>query len=443
MSVCDWGGLDGDIERLQHAIRNNEAVSTPFPMLALVDDAALHRKTAEIWVRHQCRPSRDLPPIGRSVDARKVRLGYFSGDLHEHAVATLMAQVFEMHDRTQFEVTAFSYGTPTQDHMRKRLEGAFDRFLDVHATSDREVALLARHHGIDIAVDLAGYTGNGRTRVFADRAAPVQVSYLGYPGTMAVEYMDYVIADTTVIPVEQRPHYAEKVAYLPHAYLPHDSSRKVRVPTPSRVQCGLPAAGFVFCCFNNSYKITPAVFEAWMRILRAVEGSILWLSRNDPLTAANLRKEAARSGIDPQRLVFADRVPSPTEHLARYGLAGLFLDTLPYNAHATAIDALWMGCPVLTRIGTAFAGRVGASLLKALDMPKLITTTAEHYERLAVELATDPQRLGEIRDKLAGNRWRSPLFDTAAFTRHLEQAYGRMVARHRSGLAPEHFSVEA
>jgi predicted O-linked N-acetylglucosamine transferase (SPINDLY family) len=443
MSVCDWNGLDGDIERLQHAIRNDEAVSPPFPMLALVDDAALHRKTAEIWVRHQCRPSSDLPSIGRSVHAGKVRLGYFSGDLHEHAVATLMAQVFEMHDRTQFEVTAFSYGTPSQDHMRKRLEGAFDRFLDVHATSDREVALLARHHGIDIAVDLAGYTGNGRTRVFAHRAAPVQVNYLGYPGTMAAEYMDYVIADTTVIPVEQQPDYAEKVAYLPHAYLPHDSSRQVQAPTPLRVPCGLPAAGFVFCCFNNGYKITPGTFETWMRILGAVAGSVLWLSRNDPLAAANLRKEAARSGIDPQRLIFADRVPSPTEHLARYSLAGLFLDTLPYNAHATAIDALWMGCPVLTRTGTAFAGRVGASLLQALDVPELITTTAEQYERLAVQLATDPHRLGEIRNKLARNRRRSPLFDTAAFTRHLEQAYRRMVARHRSGLVPEHFSVEA
>jgi protein O-GlcNAc transferase len=443
MSVCDWSGLDVDIERLRQGIGNDEAVSTPFPMLALVDDAALHRKTAEIWVRHEGRPNHDLPPIGRFVDAEKVRLGYFSGDLHEHAVATLMAQVFEMHDRTQFEVTAFSYGPPSQDHMRKRLEVAFDRFLDVHAMSDREVALLARRHGIDIAVDLAGYTGTSRTRIFAQRAAPVQVNYLGYPGTMAAEYIDYVIADKTVISVEQQPHYAEKVAYLPHAYLPNDASRKVQVSTPTREQCGLPTAGFVFCCFNNSYKIAPTVFEAWMRILRAADGSVLWLSRNDPLAAINLRKEAARSGIDPQRLIFADRVPSPTEHLARYGLAGLFLDTLPYNAHATAVDALWMGCPVLTRVGTAFAGRVGASLLKALDMPELITSTAEDYERLAVELATDSQRLAEIRDKLARNHSRSPLFDTAAFTRHLEQAYRRMVERHRSGLAPVHFSVEA
>jgi protein O-GlcNAc transferase len=353
-----------------------------------------------------------------------------------------MAQVFEMHDRTQFEVTAFSYGPPTQDHMRKRLEGAFDRFLDVHAMSDREVALLARHHRIDIAVDLAGYTGNSRTRVFAQRAAPVQVNYLGYPGTMAAEYVDYLIADTTVISAEQRPNYVEKVACLPHAYLPNDSSRKVQASTPSREECGLPAAGFVFCCFNNSYKITPMVFEAWMRILRATEDSVLWLSRNDPLAATNLRKEAARSGVDPQRLIFADRVPSPTEHLARYALAGLFLDTLPYNAHATAVDALWMGCPVVTRMGTAFAGRVGASLLKALDMPELITSTAEHYERLAVELAANSQRLAEIRVKLARNRSRSPLFDTATFTRHLEQVYRRMVERHRSGLAPMDFAVE-
>jgi predicted O-linked N-acetylglucosamine transferase (SPINDLY family) len=442
MSVCDWSGLEGDIERLQQGIRNDEAISTPFPMLALVDDAEVHRKTAEIWARRECRAGRDLPPIGRSVDAGKVRLGYFSGDLHEHAVATLMAQVFEMHDRTQFEVTAFSYGTPTQDHMRKRLEGAFDRFLDVHAMSDQEVALLARRHGIDIAVDLAGYTGNGRTRVFAHGAAPVQVNYLGYAGTMAAGYIDYVIADDTVIPVEQQLHYAEQVVSLPHAYLPYDSSRTVEAAVPSRADCGLPAAGFVFCCFNNSYKITPAVFAAWMRVLHAAEGSVLWLSRNDPLAAANLRKEAARSGIDPQRLVFADRVPSPTEHLARYGLAGLFLDTLPYNAHATAADALWMGCPVLTRVGTAFAGRVGASLLGALDMPELITSTTEDYERLAVELAANPQHLLTIRDRLARNRLRSPLFDTAAFTRHLERAYRRMFDRHRSGLAPAHFKVE-
>jgi protein O-GlcNAc transferase len=441
MNVCEWSGLDRDIEHLRRGILEGGAVSAPFPMLALVDDEALHRKAAEIWVQRQCPPSRELPPINPPAGVGKLRIGYFSCDLHEHAVATLMAQVIEMHDRERFEVIAFSCGPNTRDQMRRRLELAFDRFLDVHAMSDRDAALLARSYPIDIAVDLSGYTGNARTGILAHRAAPTQVSYLGFPGTMAAEYMDYLIVDTTVVAPDQREFYAEKLVYLPHSYLPNDSSREADTAIQTREQHGLPTTGFVYCCFNNSYKLAPQVFEIWMRILRAVPQSVLWLSKNDPTAAANLRKEAARRGVDPGRLVFADRVSSAAEHLARYRVAGLFLDTLPYNAHATSMDALWAGCPVLTRIGKSFAGRVAASLLNTLDMPELVTTSAQDYERLAVELAIDSDRLSQINAKLLRSRSISPLFDTTTLTRHLEQAYRVMAERCRAGLPTEHIHV--
>jgi predicted O-linked N-acetylglucosamine transferase (SPINDLY family) len=394
-------------------------------------------------VREEHPGNRALPAVLKHPSRDKIRIGYFSADFYDHPVAALMAETFEAHDRSRYEVTAFSFGLDTQDGMRRRMERAFDRFLDVRGKSDQDIALLARSVGIDIAVDLAGYTGGSRTGIFALRAAPIQVNYLGYPGTMGAEYMDYLIGDRTVVPEAQQRHYTEKIVYLPHSYLPHDSSRTISETVFTREELGLPPTGFVFCCFNNSYKITPSTFDSWMRILSQVENSVLWLSQNNPTAASNLRREAARRGVNAERLIFANRMASLTDHLARHRVADLFLDTLPYNAHATAIDALWAGLPVLTCVGEGFAARVAASLLTAIELPELITSTAEQYEELAVQLAANPQRLALIRQKLASNRLKTPLFDTRAFTRHLEAAYARIHERCQANLPPEHIYVES
>jgi predicted O-linked N-acetylglucosamine transferase (SPINDLY family) len=367
-------------------------------------------------------------------------VGYFSADFFEHATSFLMAEMFEKHDKTRFELMAFSFGPPTQDEMHKRLTRAFDTFVDVRDQSDDRIAVLAKEMEIDIAVDLKGYTAGSRPGIFARRAAPIQVNYLGYPGTMGADFMDYLLADPTLIPISEQVHYTEKIAYLPDTYQPNDTRRRISGRQFTRTEAGLPDVGFVFCCFNNSFKIMPDTFECWMRILRQVEGGVLWLLEDNSAAAENLKREATSRGIDPNRLVFAKRV-APDEHLARHRLADLFLDTLPCNAHTTASDALWSGLPVLTQLGQTFAGRVAASLLTAIDLPELITANSTDYETLAVQLASDPSNLARIRQKLAQNRSSKPLFDIERFTRNIEAAYSGMIKRHRAGLHPDHLYV--
>jgi predicted O-linked N-acetylglucosamine transferase (SPINDLY family) len=443
MYVCDWAGLESDVDRLNAGIVADAAVSPPFPILALVDSAQLQHRAARIWVRSQHPAEHSLPAIPRRAGRDKIRLGYFSADFHDHPVALLSAEFLAAHDRSKYEVIAFSFGPEIRDDVKKRIEAAFDRVIDVRGKSDREIALLARSLAIDMAVDLGGHTGNSRTGIFALRAAPIQINYLGYPGTMGAEYMDYLIGDRTVVPEVQQRHYTEKIVYLPDSYLPHDSSHAIADRVFAREDLGLPPAGFVFCCFNNNYKITPETFDSWMRILNRVENSVLWLSQNTPEAADNLRGEAMRRGVDAGRLIFADRTASLAEHLARQRAADLFLDTRPYNAHATALDALWAGLPVLTCIGEGFASRVAASLLNAIELPELITATPAEYEDLAVRLAADPQHLAEVRQKLARNRVETCLFDTATFTRHLEAAYAKIYERYQADLPPEHIHVES
>ena len=440
---CRWNQLSAQITELLARIEQGQPVSPPLFLLALTDTPAQQRHAAEIWVREICPPSLALPGIPRGGRDARIRLGYYSADFHSHATAHLAAGLFEEHDRERFHVVAFSFGPDVrEDPMRKRLSEAFDEFVTVRTMSDLEVAQLSRDLGIDIAVDLKGFTLDERTRIFAHRAAPVQVSYLGYPGTMGAPYIDYLIADPVLIPEGSRQHYSEKIAYLPHSYQVNDRQRPIAERPFARAELGLPAQGFVFCCFNNAYKITPGTFTAWMRILASVPGSVLWLLQDSPGAAENLRREAQARGVDAARLVFAGRMPLP-EHLARHRVADLFLDNLPYNAHTTASDALWAGLPVLTCLGESFAGRVAGSLLNAVGLPELVTTTLEQYEALAIELATQAQRLGALRTRLAGNRLRAPLFDTALFTRHLENAYLQMYQRHQRGLPPEHLFVEA
>ena len=440
MTLCDWGGIQDQFADCIKKIERGEKAIAPFPLLALTGSLPLQRKAAEIWVNGRHPASRALPAITKRSRRGKIRVGYYSADYHNHATAYLMAGLFERHDRNRFDLVAFSYGPDQNDDMRKRVAAAFDQFVDVRTKSDQEVALISRNMEIDIAVDLKGFTQNQRVGIFSYRAAPIQVNYLGYPGTMGAEYIDYLIADRTLIPGASQQHYSEKIAYLPNSYQVNDRKRQIAGKRFSREESGLPQTGFVFCCFNNNYKITSGTFDGWMRILKQVDGSVLWLLEDHPTAANNLRKEAEARGVSADRLIFARRMPLP-EHLARHRAADLFIDTLPCNAHTTASDALWAGLPVLTCIGEAFASRVAASLLNAIALPELITSTQEEYEQLAIALATDPGRLAGIRQKLEANRLTTPLFDTDLFTKHIEAAYTQMYERHQADLPPEHIHV--
>jgi predicted O-linked N-acetylglucosamine transferase (SPINDLY family) len=412
----------------------------PFAVLALTDSSMLQRQAAETWVAARHPERRALPPPARRPGGGRIRIGYFSADYHGHATAHLVAGLLEAHDRERFEIFAFSFGPASGDEMRTRISAAVDRFIDVRDRSDQDVAQFSRSLGIDIAVDLKGFTSGARPDIFANRAAPVQVSYLGYPGTMGAGYIDYIIADRTVLPEDARRHYSEKVVYLPYSYQVNDDKREIADVAPSRAALGLPSDGFVFCCFNASYKIEPGTFRTWMRILQRIEGSVLWLFESNPAASASLRKEAEAAGVGGERLVFAEHLPQAL-HLARHRAADLFLDTRPCNAHTTASDALWAGLPVLTCAGESFASRVAASLLNAIGLPELVTTSPQHYEALAMELARDRGRLSGLREKLARNRLAEPLFDTARFTKHIESAYMQMDERHQADLPPDHFDV--
>jgi protein O-GlcNAc transferase len=337
----------------------------------------------------------------------------------------LMAQIFELHDRNHFRISAYSYGPNDGSVMRKRLEKAFDQFIDIRALSDEAAAKRIYEDGIDILVDLTGYTQHGRSAILALRPAPIQVNYLGYPGTMGAGFVDYLIADQFIIPPEQQEHYTEKVVWLPDCYMPRDISCR-RLAAPRRKDCGLPDEGFVFCSFNLPYKITPDMFDIWCRLLKAVPGSVLWLPSSNPNAETNLSREAESRGVAPERIIRAPRMNLAEEHLARIQCADLFLDTTPYNAHTTCSDALWMGLPVITCVGKTFPSRVAGSLLTALGVPELITYSLEDYYTLALDLATDRRKYENIRNKIIANRESAPLFDSTKFTRHLEQAYRQM-----------------
>jgi len=442
MHLCDWAGIEEDWARVLEEVDQGRSTSTPFQVLTIPSSPAQQRRAAEQFAAAQF-PAR-AAPLGpaRRHGPDRIRVGYFSADLREHAQAHLLAELIERHDRERFEVFAYAYGPDVRDDMRRRLEQAFDRFTDIRARSDEAAAALAREHGIDIALDLTGYTGHSRTGVFSHRAAPVQVNYLGYPGTSGAPFVDYLIADPVVIPRDHFSHYSEKIVWLPHCYQPNDSTRPISDRSFSRRELGLPERGFVFCCFNGSYKLTPDVFEVWMRLLREIEGSVLWLLDSNATSSENLRREAARHAVVPERLVFAPKMDL-AGHLARHRHADLFLDTFWVGAHTTASDALWAGLPLLTCPGEAFPSRVAASLLSAIGLPELIAPSREAYEALALSLAADPGKLDALRRQLVGNRTTRPLFDTAAFARGIETAYVRMVERSRAGLPPDHLVVPA
>lgn len=440
LHLCDWSSEHAIDEVVQQCLAGKRAV-VPFDCYMLKDSAAAHYQCARTYAQDKNPASPPRPwKVGRRAHER-IRLAYASFDFREHVVAHQFAGVIEHHDRARFETTALSLYPGAPDAMQGRLRGAFERFIEIGNRSDLEAAELLRELEVDILVDLTGFTRGGRMGLFAHRPAPIQANWLGDPGTLGAEYYDYIIADGIVIPEGHQVHYAEKIVRLPECYLPNDGKRYAGGRMPTRAEAGLPERGFVFCSFNNSYKFRPALFDVWMRLLGGTEDSVLWLRSGNPAAIANLRREAAARGVDPGRLVFAPYVKGREEHLARQGLADLFLDTLPYNAHSTASEALWAGLPVLTCLGGAFPGRVAASLLTAAGLPELVTRTLAEYEALAATLAREPDRLRRARDKLAGNRLTHPLFDAARFTRGLEAAYEQMRELHERGEAPRHLSI--
>ena len=425
LQICDWTDLELQTAQLITKIALGEKAAIPFLGISLIDSGPLQKQIAQTWVADKHLASDDLPPLllgAPKAKGAKIRLGYYSADFHNHATMYLMAKLFEAHDHSQFELFAFSFGPFADDAMRKRAVAAFDHFIDVKDQSDLEIAKLSRQLQIDIAVDLKGFTPFARTNIFAHRAAPVQVNYLGYPGTMGASYMDYIIADRVLVPPGSEQFYTEKVVYMPHSYQVNDDQRVIADTVYTRTQLGLPDTGFVFCCFNNNYKILPPTFDGWLRILKAVPDSVLWLLEDNPTAAKNLQQIAMNKGLDPVRLIFAKRMPL-AEHLARHRLADLFLDTLPCNAHTTTSDALWAGLPVLTLPGETFASRVSASLLNAIGLPELIANTQVEYEKRAIDLAQSPEILAQIKGKLMVNRKISPLFDTKQYAKDLEGLY--------------------
>jgi protein O-GlcNAc transferase len=434
LNCCDWRDLEAHRERIAAGIRAGKRVLNPQQNVAVTYSAEDQMRCALLWAEREC-PAAPAPLWrGEFYRHDRIRIAYLSADFHRHATAFLMAGLFEGHDRARFETYGISFGADDGSEMRARLAAAFEHFHDVRANTDAEIAAFLREQEIDIAVDLKGYTEGARTGVFAWRPAPVQVNYLGFPGTMGAGFIDYVVADSIVIPEEEKRFYSEEVVYLPGSYQPNDAKRRISDTRPMRAESGLPENAFVFCAFNANYKFSPEMFDIWMRLLQRVEGSILWILEPNAEALANLRREAKTRGIPHDRVVLAKRAPLE-DHLARHRLADLFLDTLPCCAHTTASDALWAGLPVLTCAGGTFAGRVAASLLQAVGMPELITHSLGEYEAAALRLANDPKELATLRAKLAVNRTNAPLFDTAATCRHLEAAYIGMHQRRLSGAA--------
>jgi protein O-GlcNAc transferase len=438
MQACDWTEASNATAHVMELVRRLPGGVQPADLLchdvSSGDQLQAARGWAEGLERRIAKRYRHKPRTGGG----KIRLGYLSADLYTHPLAHLVVNMFEQHDRSAFEVTAYSFGPDDGTPMRRRLEASFEHFVDIRGIDDAAAAERIFADRIDILVDLTGYAEYARTGILVPRPAPVQVNGIGYTGTMGASFIDYIIADPFVVPMDQQPFFSERLVHLPRCYQPSDAKREIAKHIPSRAECGLPETGFVFCCFNNRYKFTPRFFDIWMRLLRAVPGSVLWLLESREFVKDNLRREARQRGVSAERLVFMEPLALP-EFLARLALADLFVDTLPYNAHTTANDALWCGLPLLTCVGTTFAGRVAGSLLHAVGLPELVTSSLEEYERLALRLATEPRRLSELRASLAHT---ASLFDMARYAREIEAAYRRMWECWCSGQKPRAFALE-
>ncbi len=438
MICCDWSRFDELTAAVETGIAAGKKTIEPFAYLATVSSAQSQRRCAEIYGADFALPP--LPPAAPRQPGGRIRIGYVAGEFRHHATGFLMVELFERHDKTRFELIAFDRGGDDGSAVRQRINHAFDEIVDIRRLSNDAAAAEIRARSIDLLIDLNGFVGIARPGLFARRAAPLQINYLGAPGTMGMPCYDYIIVDRIVIPVQHEAYFSEQVICLPDCYQVNDSKRAIPAAAPSRAACGLPEGAFVFCCFNNNYKITPQLFDSWMRLLKKIAGSVLWLLEDNPDAAANLRREAVSRGVAADRLVFARRVDLET-HLARQRCADLFLDTLPCCAHTTASDALWAGLPLLTCMGETFTGRVAASVLSAVGLPDLITQNLAEYEARAYALATSPGVLAEIRSRIERNRGTCALFDTARYCRHLEAAYTTIWQRHLRGESPQAFSV--
>ena len=440
LMLCDWSGWNEIAARIG-APGSDPTAAIPFTLLTVTASAPRQLECARAYTSGYYPPS--LKPLwnGERYGHRKIRVAYLSPDFGSHPVSGLLVRLFETHDRERFETLAISLAPEEASSFGRRVKGAFDTFIDASRMGDAAVAALIREREVDILVDIVGYTTGSRTGILAHRPAPVQVNYLGFPGTLGAPYIDYILADDFVIPADSRQHYAEKVVWLPGCFQANDSERirSSEAGAALRGQHGLPESGLVFCCFNNTYKINPQSFDSWMRILQAVPGSVLWLLADEEAAQANLRREALQRGVEPERLVFAKRA-SYAEHLARLPCADLFLDTLPFNAGTTASDALWSGVPVLTCCGEALAARMAGSLLRAMSLPELITYNMQDYEAAAIRLGSTPELLAETRARVDQQRSTSTVFDTEHFRRHVEQAYVSMWERSEQGQPPENFA---
>jgi predicted O-linked N-acetylglucosamine transferase (SPINDLY family) len=445
--ACQWEQSEPNLALLNAAVRaladDAQVATTPFVHAVLGADPMDQLRAARSCSRYTSKELRPLPlkPSDWQPGTRRLRVGYVSSDFHHHATAILMAEMLERHDRERFEIRLYSHGAPDGSAMRTRLEAACDVFVDVQRCTDREIAERIRDDGVDLLVDLKGYTRDNRLCIFAYRPAPLQVGFLGFPGTTGADCIDYIIGDEIVTPLDHASAYSEKIAQMPVCYQPNDRLRPLW-EAPTRASQYLPQPSVVLCGFNQPYKISPEVLDSWCRLLHAVPEAVLWLLEWSHQALPSLKLEAAKRGIDPARLIGAGRVGS-AEHIARLRLADVFLDTWPCNAHTTASDALWAGVPIVTRIGQTFASRVAASLLNAVGLPELVCADTAEYERTAIALATDPNRRAALRDRLQGARGRAPLFDTDRYTRDIESLYLRMAQRHALGLAPDHLGAVA
>lgn len=441
LMIGDWRNLANQKRQLVSQIQSGQHATTPFAALSIIQNPDLLLKCNQLYINDLAPSKSHNKRFRLKSKTQKIRLGYFSSDFRTHPVSQLLVGLLENHDRSRFETIGVDICPAPGDESTKRIAAALDRFVSIGLLSPRESISRSESLELDIAIDLNGLTFGAKPEIFANRVAPVQVSYLGFPGTSGAHFYDYLIGDRVVIPKNHFSFYTEKIAFLKHSYLPNDSRKEISKTIPTKESMGLPSKGFIFCCFNNSYKISPDVFNVWMRILKSVEGSVLWLSEMNPTAVRNLTREAADAGINPDRLLFAPRTPSLADHLSRHRLADLFLDTLPYNAHTTACDSLWAGVPVLTCLGESFAGRVAASLLHAIELPELVCTTLEHYEEIAIDIARRPERLAALKKKLRLNRMTKPLFHSKGYAQNMESLYQTMWTRHQNGIKPDHIGL--
>ena len=438
--ICNWNSFNKNVKILKDKILNKKNVTLPFLTLSLYDSPILQKISAETFVSEKFQ-KKILGTITKRKSVKKIRIGYYSADFRNQAMSFLLANLYELQDKSKFELIAFSFGPEKKDEMYYRISAAFDQFINVRLKSDDDVIKLSRELKIDIAVDLMAFTQYHRFGIFTKRCAPIQVNYLGYPGTSGAKCFDYIIADKTIIPEKNQKYYSEKIVYMPDTYQVNDSTKKISDKVFTREELGLPKEGFVFCCFNQSSKLNPEIFDIWMNLLKSINNSVLWILPQNETATKNLQKEAALRNVNPKRIIFAQRMKMP-DHLARHKAADLFIDTFPYTAHTTASDALWAGLPVLTRIGESFASRVAASLLNAIELSELVTYTKKEYENKAIELANNPNTLKEIKNKLNKNRHTKPLFNTKLFTNNLEMAYLKIYEKYVDNKKPDNIEIK-